>query len=104
MKEILLALLLGAFAGLIDASPMIKKSPRFAVLLVFSQWVLLGLVIPFVSWPIQPWLKGLILGIMGMIPVMILVFPRSPKNIPGITLFGAGLGAMIGYLGTFIVH
>lgn len=100
--KILEALLLGAVAGAIDAVPMIKTAPRFATLLVFSQWVFLGLVIPFVAWDLEPWVKGMILGVLGMIPTMILVWPRNPKRIPGIAVFGAGLGAMIGFVGYYI--
>lgn len=104
MTEILLSILLGAVAGAIDVVPMIKTSPKFASVLVFAQWIFLGLIIPFVGWAIAPWLKGLVLGTLGMVPIMILVFPRNPKKIPGIAIFGAVLGALIGYCGTFIVH
>jgi hypothetical protein len=104
MTQILFSLLLGAVAGAIDAVPMIKKSPRFAVLLVFSQWVLLGLVIPSVSWEIQPWLKGLILGVLGMVPVMILVSSRNSRLIFPITLCGASLGSLIGHIGSLVIR
>jgi len=67
MTEILVALLIGAIAGLIDIAPMIKRPvPRESIVATFVQWVLLGLVIPFVSWSIPAWLTGSILGLLGM--------------------------------------
>jgi len=50
--NIAIALLIGAGAGLVDCAPMLKHSmiPRESIVAIFAQWLLLGLVIPFVPW------------------------------------------------------
>lgn len=74
MKEILIALIIGIIAGVIDVIPMIiQKMDKYANLSAFSHWVVLGLIIPFVSWNIAPWLKGLIIAEISAIPVLFMV-------------------------------
>ena len=105
MTEILIALLIGIVAGAIDIAPMFKPEiPRFSVYHVFAQWVFIGLVIPFINWDIQPWLKGLIIAEIGMIPVMIIAFYRNKKRVPSIAFFAALLGLGIGFLGDVLIR
>ena len=93
MKNILIALLIGIIAGAIDALPMIKNKnvPRFSIMAIFTQWVVIGLLIPFVNWEIALWLKGLIIGELGMLPFLIIAFYRSKKSIiPTIIMIPSG--------------
>ncbi len=61
MNKFFIALLTGIIAGIIDVIPMIiQKMERMENLSAFSHWVVLGLIIPFVSWDVPAWLKGLI--------------------------------------------
>ncbi len=100
MTDILLALTLGVVAGAIDIIPMIKRNvPKFSIGFVFAQWVVLGLLIPFVNWKIPSWLKGLIIGELGMIPVMILTYYRNKQALPSIMIFAAVLGIGLGIAG-----
>lgn len=62
---------------------------------IFAQWVIIGLFIPFISWEIQPWLKGLIVGELGMLPFMIIAFYRSKKSIIPMAIMAAILGTLI---------
>ena len=104
INHIAIALLLGTIAGLIDALPMIKMQvPRFSIWYVFAQWVFIGLLIPFVNWPFAGWLKGLIIGVLGMIPVAIIACHRNKKRVPAILLFAAILGAAIGYTSSIFI-
>lgn len=105
MKEFFLAVLLGVIAGVIDILPMLKREniPKSSIVFVFTQWVLLGALIPFVDWPISGWLKGLIIGVLGMLPVMILTYPRNPKAIPSILICAMPLGAAIGWFASRMI-
>ena len=97
MTEFIIALAIGIAAGAIDVLPMLNKQiPRISILFIFSQWTVIGLLIPFVNWDLALWLKGLIIGTLGMVPVAIITFPRNRKALPGIILYGAILGAAIG--------
>lgn len=104
LENISIALLIGIIAGLIDTLPMIKMQvPRFSIWYVFAQWVFIGLLIPFVNWPLAGWLKGLIIGVLGMIPAAIIAYHRNKKRVPTILLFAAILGAVIGYTGSIFI-
>lgn len=101
ITNILIALGIGIVAGAIDTIPMLKQPgiPKSSVYFVFAQWVFIGLVTPFIGWGLQPWMKGMVLGILGMVPVMIIAYSRNRKKVPTILLFAAGLGAVIGIAG-----
>ncbi len=80
MNEIFIALTIGIIAGIIDVIPMIiRKMDKFANLSAFSHWVVLGLLIPFISWNIAPWLKGLIIAEITAIPILFMVAKEDKK-------------------------
>jgi len=100
MNNYLIALIIGIVAGTIDVIPMIlRKLERTANLSAFFHYLILGLIIPFVDWDIQPWLKGSIIAELTAIPVMIIVFPKDKKALIPMMLFAAILGAGIGIAG-----
>lgn len=96
MISILIALILGVFAGAVDSLPMLRMNvPRFSILAIFAQWVIIGVLIPFVSWEIPVWSKGLIIGELGMVPFMIIAWYRNKKSIIPTALMAAVLGTAI---------
>ena len=104
MKEILIALIIGIIAGVIDVIPMIiQKMDKYANLSAFSHWVVLGLIIPFVSWNIAPWLKGLIIAEISAIPVLFMVASNDKKAILPITVMSAILGIAVGVAGKIFI-
>ena len=104
MNNILIALMIGIVAGAVDVAPMImQKLDKTAVWSAFIHWVVLGLIIPFVNWDLQPWLKGLIIGEMTAIPIMIIVFPKDKKALIPMMVFSAILGVMVAISGTVFI-
>ena len=104
MNSFLIALSIGAVAGIIDVVPMImQKMDKAACISAFLQWLFLGLVIPFVSWSMLPWLKGLIIAFIMAIPIMIIVYPEDHKAIIPISVFSILLGAGVGYAGSVFI-
>ena len=100
MNSILIALLIGIIAGIIDVIPMIiQKLDKHASWSAFVHWIVLGLLIPFVDWNIAPWLKGLIIGEIGVLPIMILVFPEDKKALLPIVIMSAILGIGVAVAG-----
>ncbi|WP_374030187.1 hypothetical protein [Bdellovibrio bacteriovorus] len=103
--SIFIALLLGVLAGVVDALPMLKNPnvPRFSVYSTFAQWIFIGLVIPFVDWDVAPWLKGLLLGFLGMLPTMITVFFRNRKALIPTAIMASFLGMVIAVVGAHFI-
>ncbi len=105
MNNLLIAILIGLTAGIIDVIPMlIMKLEKSANLSAFVHYFVLGLIIPFVEWNIAPWLKGIIIALLSAVPIMIIVFQKDKKAIIPIFVFALILGAGIGLAGAkFIV-
>ena len=100
MNDIFIALIIGIVAGIIDVIPMlIQKLNKFANLSAFTHWVVLGLIIPFVEWNIEPWLKGLIIGELAIIPVLLIVLPNDKKAIIPMIAMSALLGIGVAIAG-----
>jgi hypothetical protein len=92
MNDLLIAIIIGLVAGLIDVTPMvIMKLEKVANISAFVHYFVLGLIIPFVGWDMTPWLKA--------IPVMIIVYPKDKKAIIPMIIFSLILGAGIGIAG-----
>lgn len=104
MQNILIALAIGISAGIIDVVPMIiKKLNRTANISAFVHWVVLGLIIPFVHWDIDPWLKGLIIGELVSLPVMIIVFAQDKKSVIPMSIMSAILGVGVAVAGAYFI-
>lgn len=100
MDDFLIAVIIGLVAGLIDVTPMIiMKLEKVANISAFVHYFVLGLVIPFVNWGIDPWLKGIIISFLSALPVMIIVYPKDKKAIIPMVVFSLILGAGIGIAG-----
>ena len=100
MNDLLIAVIIGLVAGLIDVTPMIiMKLDKVANISAFVHYFVLGLIIPFVNWGIDPWLKGIIISFLSALPVMIIVYPKDKKAIIPMIAFSLILGAGIGIAG-----
>jgi len=101
MKNIFIALIIGISAAIIDVVPMIiQKIDKSACISAAIQWIVLGLIIPYVNWDMQPWLKGLLIAELTALPIMVLVFAKEPKSIVPIIIFSAILGIAVGLAGS----
>jgi hypothetical protein len=104
MNNLLIALSIGICAGIVDVIPMIiQKLNKTANLSAFLHWVVLGLIIPFVDWEIEPWLKGLIIAELSGIPVMIIIGAQDRKALIPIIVMSAILGAAVGFAGAYFI-
>lgn len=100
MNPVITALLIGIAAGLIDITPMIiMKLDRYANISAFVHWVFLGLIIPFVHWDMQPWLKGLLIAELATLPVMIIVMKSDKKALIPMAIMTALLGVAVAIAG-----
>lgn len=102
--NVLIMLLIGLAAAIIDVVPMIlQKLEKSACVSAAIHWIVLGIVIPSVEWDMAPWLKGAILGLMLLLPVAALVFPQDKKALIPMTFFSIILGAGVGAAGAAFI-
>ncbi|GEM_PF-2934108 len=66
-------------------------------------WLALGIIIPYVSWNVAPWLKGLVLAELLALPIIAMVIKEDARAWLPISLFSAALGAMVGRAGSLWV-
>ena len=105
MPKLLSALAIGIGAGVIDVIPMlIQKIDRNSCVAAFVHWVVLGVVITYVSAPIPDWAKGAIVGFFCALSTVILVAQGDPKSAVPILVMSTVLGAIVGMMaGRFAV-
>jgi hypothetical protein len=82
---------------------IIQKMDKYANLSAFVHWVVLGLIIPFVSWNIAPWPKGLIIAEISAVPILLMVAPKDKKAVIPISIMPAVLGVGIGIAGAYFI-
>lgn len=100
MKNISIALLIGICAGVADVVPMVAQHiPAEACISAFVQWVVLGLIIPYVSWEMAAWLRGLCVALLAALPIAIIVYDKEPLSVVPILVFSAVLGSAVGLAG-----
>jgi hypothetical protein len=88
---------IGVAAGVVDVVPMvIQRLDRYACVSAFVHWVVTAVLISYVEAPLSPWLKGLLIGELSALPVVILVSKYDTKGIVPIFVFSAMLGAAVG--------
>jgi hypothetical protein len=74
MKTIIIGILLGAAAGIIDVIPMIiKKLTWDANISAFSLWVVSGLLIATSGFEINPVIKGILIALLVLLPCAVLI-------------------------------
>ncbi|TIH13011.1 hypothetical protein D0S45_15925 [Marinifilum sp. JC120] len=103
MNEILLALLIGCVAGIIDIAPMIKQRLGiFAISSAFTQWLVLGLLIPNANlFGLSGWANGMTIAVLTALPIIILVAENDKKAVPIILSMSAILGSAVGAAGNY---
>ena len=104
MNEILLTLLIGIIAGVIDILPMIKmKLDRYATSSAFTFYF----IMPFIIFNFELlnnlwWLKGGLITLVLAVPTTILASKADKKAVIPIIIMAVALGTGIGIAGHFL--
>jgi hypothetical protein len=94
MKKILISISIGAVAGLIDILPMIAQHLSWnANLSAFLHWVSLGVIIAYIDFGINGWMKGLIIAEATAIPFVLI---SGVGTVLPILSMSAVLGILVG--------
>jgi formate-dependent nitrite reductase membrane component NrfD len=104
MKNIILTLIIGLIAGVIDILPMIKmKQDKNSIASAFVFY----LIMPFIIYGTQLfgmawWLEGAVLTLALALPVLLIVAKTEKKAVPAIMITAIALGTLIGITGHFL--
>jgi len=104
MNNILLTLLIGIFAGVIDIAPMIKmKLDKYACISAFIFYF----TMPFIIFNLDIlnniwWIKGGIICFILELPVLVLVAKEDKKGMIPIAIMSIVLGTLIGVVGHYL--
>ena len=104
MNTLLLSILIGLAAGLIDIIPMIiKKLDKRATLSAFFQYLFLSIIIvnidlPYIIW----WLEGALISLAFSLPIVLIVSIKEKNSVPIIIANSIFLGFLIGLAGHFL--
>lgn len=97
-KRIIIGLIFGAIAGIIDVVPMILQNlPWDANLSAFSLWVVCGLLIAVTYIKIHPVLKGMLLAFSVLLPCAVLIAWKEPLSLIPIIIITAVLSSALGF-------
>ena len=97
--KVMLGILVGVVAGIIDVIPMIMQHLTWdANLSAFTHWVIIGLVIATSTLPLKGAFKGLVIALVLFIPVGILVGWKEPVSLIPMIVMSFILGSVAGYV------
>ena len=97
MNPIVIGILLGIVAGIIDLIPMvIKKLSWDANISAFLMWVVVGFFISVVDLNIHPIAEGILIALLTLLPASILIGWKEPKSLIPIVIMTVILGGALG--------
>ena len=104
MDRLLLSVLIGLAAGVIDIIPMVlKKLDKRATASAFLQYLFLSIIIVNIDLPhIIWWLEGILISLAFSLPIVLIVSVNDKKSVPIIMINAAVLGFLISLAGHFL--
>jgi hypothetical protein len=104
MDTLLLSVIIGIAAGIIDVTPMIiQRLPKYSTVAAFVYFFFISIIIVNIDLPHIPWwLEGGLISFALMVPVLIHVGHTDKKPLPVITVNAIIIGTLIGIAGHFL--
>ncbi len=104
MDELLLSVIIGLAAGVVDVIPMIaQKLPRYSTIAAFFHYFFISIIIVNIDLPHIPWwLEGGLISFALMIPMLIHVGHEDKKPLPIIAANSVIIGTLVGIAGHFL--
>lgn len=97
-KKIIIGLLFGTIAGIIDVIPMIyQKLTWDANVSAFSLWIISGFLISILQIRINSIIKGLLISFLILTPSAILIGWKEPFSLIPIFIMTLILGSALGF-------
>ena len=104
MDTLLLSVIIGVVAGIIDIIPMIiQKLDKRASISAFLQYFFVSIIIVNIDLPhIIWWLQGGLISVAFALPVVVIVSAQDKKAVPIILSMAVVLGTLIGIAGHYL--
>lgn len=97
-NNIVIGLLLGAVAGVLDVIPMILQRLTWdANLSAFFLWVVAGFMLATSNLRLHPVLKGIVISFMCLLPSVFIIGWREPLALVPVGVMTLILGALLGF-------
>jgi hypothetical protein len=98
MRKIIIGIIFGVIAGIIDVIPMIiQKLTWDANLSAFSMWIVVGFLISIVDLKINSIFKGVLIAFIVLLPTAILIGWKEPISLIPILIMTTILGGLLGF-------
>jgi len=98
MKKYIIAVALGAVAGIIDVIPMLLQHLTWdANLSAFSLWVVSGLLISAVDFKMSAAVKGIFIAFLVLLPNAFIIGRHDPIALLPIGVMTLVLGGLLGF-------
>lgn len=98
-NKILIGIVIGIFAGILDLVPMIlQKLPVQANISAFFMWVIIGFLISVVEIKINALFKGLLISYLVLLPNLFIIGWENPISLIPILIMTTILGSLMGLI------
>jgi len=105
MKKIVIGLILGIVAGVIDIIPMIIQGLTWdANISAFSMWIIVGFLVSIIDLKINSIVKGILIAFLVLLPSAILIVWKEPISLIPISIMTVILGGLIGFSNNKIIE
>ncbi|MDR0440288.1 MAG: hypothetical protein LBI59_04800 [Candidatus Accumulibacter sp.] len=101
MDTLLLSVIIGIAAGIMDVTPMImQKLPKYSTVAAFVYFFFISIIIVNIDLPHIPWwLEGGLISFALMVPMLIHIGHTDKKPLPIIAANTIVIGTLIGVAG-----
>ncbi|MDR1315897.1 MAG: hypothetical protein LBK13_03390 [Spirochaetales bacterium] len=104
MKTFFISLAIGLIAAVIDTVPMIiRKMDNFFIISAFCTWIILGLFIPQINFVTIPFINGIIVAVLFVLPMSFLIYKLDHKGLPAVIITTIVLGCAVGFFSKMFV-
>lgn len=99
MSKILVGIMAGTVAGVLDLVPMLAQKLTWdANLSAFLLWVISGFLISTTNLKLPPVLKGVVISFLVLTPSAVLIGWKEPLSLLPISIMTLILGSLLGYV------
>jgi hypothetical protein len=98
MKNLLMSLIFGLIAAVVDIAPMIaRKMDKWFIISAFVTWLVLGIFIPRINLVSNYFLNGSLVAVLFVLPMSFLICKLDPNGLIPIAITTIVLGAVVGF-------